>query len=391
MRYTNTLYNNPYYDLPCLILDRNVKDQTKKLGDMAARLKRTTQILHASEENYRQLVENADCIILRMNTRGVITYFNEYAQTFFGYGEQEILGKSVVGTIVSRTETSERVFSNIEKNIRRYPKRYAAYESENICKGGRRVWVVWANKIMRDESKKITEILCVGHDITERRQLEKEILEITERERKLIGQEMHDSIGQVLTGVAIKSKGLALKLKDKSPGDAKGALAISKLANQAIAQMRDLARMLYPVDIETGGLASALQMLASNSKKVLEVTCEFICTEPVSVRNLVEAKQLYRIAQEAVTNAAKHGKAKKITIELRSTQEFCILSVSNDGLSFQPSSGLHNGLGMRIMEYRATLIGGVLEIDKGKANGTVVTCTVPTKQTLLENEESQRP
>jgi signal transduction histidine kinase len=202
---------------------------------------------------------------------------------------------------------------------------------------------------------------------------------------------MHDSIGQVLTGVANKSKGLALKLKDKSPGDAKGALAISKLANQAIAQMRDLARMLYPVDIETGGLASALQMLASNSKKVLEVTCEFICTEPVSVRNLVEAKQLYRIAQEAVTNAAKHGKAKKITIELRSTQEFCILSVSNDGLSFQPSSGLHNGLGMRIMEYRATLIGGVLEIDKGKANGTVVTCTVPTKQTLLENEESQRP
>lgn len=366
-------------DFLCLILDRKVKDQTKKIGDMAARLKHTTQVLHASEAKYRQLVENADCIILRLDTRGNIIYFNEYAQTFFGYGEQEILGKNVVGTIVPKTGTSERVFSNIGKNIQRYPKRYAAYESENICKDGRRVWVVWANKIMRDESKKIAEILCVGHDITERRQLEKEILEITERERKLIGQEMHDSIGQVLTGVAIKSKGLALKLKNKSPGYAKGALAISKLANQAIAQMRDLARMLYPVDIETGGLVSALRTLASNAEKVLDVTCEFICTEPVSVRNLVETKQLYRIAQEAVTNAAKHGKTKKVTIELRSSKEFCILSVSNDGQSFRPLSGSNNGLGLKIMEYRATLIGGVLEIGKGKTNATVVTCTVPTK------------
>lgn len=355
-----------------------MKDQTKKLGNIAARLKHTKQILHASEEKYRQLVENADCIILRLDTRGSITYFNEFAQKFFGYTEREILGKSIVGTIVPKTDASGRNYLKFENQIRRNPGRYAAYESENICKDGRRVWVVWANKIIRDEQKKSTEILCVGHNITERRQLEKEILDITERERKLIGQEMHDSIGQVLTGVAIKSKGLALKLKDKSPDEAKGALAISKLANQAIAQMRDLARMLYPVDIETGGLVSALQTLASNAEKILDVKCQFLCTEPVSVRNLIEAKQLYRIAQEAVTNAAKHGQAKKITLELRSNKDLCILSVSNDGLSFQPASGSTDGLGLKIMEYRANLIGGVLAIGKGNKNGTVVTCTVPT-------------
>jgi PAS domain S-box-containing protein len=479
-----------------------VKEQTKKLGEITARLEHAEQILHASEDKYRTLVENAGCIILRMDTNGSITFFNEFAQKFFGYTEREILGKNIAGTIVPKIDKSGQNFSKIAKAIQRYPKRYTTYESENICKNGRRVWVVWASKAIRDEQKNITEILCVGHDITDRRQmeselrllaaavrnsndaitvqdfegnviswnlgaermygyrkaeamkmnisrlipghkrneilamdewlkkrgnidcfettrltkdgrilhisltatllknetgkpvavttterditerryLEKEILEITERERKLIGQEMHDSMGQVLTGVAVKSKGLALKLKGKSLTESKSALAISKLASQAIAQMRDLARMLYPVDIEAGGLVTALQSLASNAEKILNTRCRFRCEKSVSVNNLVEAKQLYRIAQEAVTNAAKHGKAKNITIELRPTEDLCILSVRNDGLDFKKSSRPKNGLGLKIMEYRANLIGGVLDIRKDKKNGTVVTCTVPNKR-----------
>jgi two-component system sensor kinase FixL len=479
-----------------------VKEQTKKLGEITARLEHTEQILHASEDKYRALVENADCIILRMNTNGKITFFNEFAQKFFGYTEREILGKNIVGTIIPKIDKSGRKFSKIAGAIRRYPKRYTTYENETICKNGRHVWVVWANKAIRNETKNMTEILCVGHDITqrkqmenelrllaavvrnsndaimvqdlkgniiswnlgaermygyrkaeamklnasrmipehkrnemqslieklkkkgnidcsetmrltkdgrilhvsltatllrneaekpsvvtiterditERRHLENEILEITERERKLIGQEMHDSMGQVLTGVAVKSKGLALKLKSKALTESKGALAISKLASLAITQMRDLARMLYPVDIEAGGLVTALQSLASNAEKILDVKCRFLCKKPVSMNNLIEAKQLYRIAQEAVTNAAKHGKAKNVSIELHSTEELCILSVKNDGLAFQKSSCPNNGLGLKIMEYRANLMGGILDIRKGKKNGTVVTCTVPNKK-----------
>jgi hypothetical protein len=479
-----------------------VKEQTKKISEITAQLEHTEKILHASEDKYRELAENANCVILRMDTNGNITFFNEYARKFFGYTEREILGKNVVGTIVPKTNQSNLNFSKIAKAIRRYPERHTTYENENICKNGRRVWIIWTNKAIRDEQKNVTEILCVGHDIThrkqmenelrllaavvrnsndaitvqdlkgnfiswnlgaermygyskseamklnvsrmipehkrnemqslierlkkkenidcfetmrltkdgrilhisltatllrdetgksfaatiterditERRHLEKEILEITERERKLIGQEMHDSMGQVLTGVAVKSKGLALKLKGKSSTEAKGALAISKLANLAIAQMRDLARMLYPVDIEAGGLVTALQSLASNAEKILDVRCRFLCEKPVSVNNLTEAKQLYRIAKEAVTNAAKHGKAKTITIELHSTEDLCTLSVKNDGLAFQKSSRPKNGLGLKIMEYRANLMGGVLDIRKGKKNGTVVTCTVPNKK-----------
>lgn len=476
-----------------------MREQTKNLREITARLKHTEQVLDASEDKYRQLVENADCIILRVDINGNILFFNEFAQKLFGYSDGEILGKNVVGTIVPKIDRLGRDFSTTVKAIRRYPKRYTTYESENICKNGRHVWIIWANKIIRNQQKKNMEILCVGHDITERkgmerdlqllaavvhssndaiivqdlkgniiswnlgaermygfskteamklnigriipehkrnemqtlierlkkgekigsfdtirlakdgralhvsltamllkdeagkshavtfterditerRHLEKDILDITERERQLIGEEMHDSMGQILTGVAIKSKGLALKLKGKSRGESKNALAISKLASLAIAQMRDLARMLYPVDIETGGLITALQSLASNSEKLLNIICRFQCKTPVFVNNLVEAKQLYRITQESITNAVRHGKAKKIEIELQAKDDICTLSVKDDGRGFQKSPGSKNGLGLKIMEYRANLIGGVLNIRKDKKGGTVVTCTVP--------------
>lgn len=478
-----------------------MKKQTKKLKEITTKLGRTEQMLHFSEDKYRQLVENADCIILRMGKDGRITFFNEFAQKFYGYTDQEILGKNIIGTIVPQKDRFGRNLAKIVRDIKRRPGFYAAFENETICKNGRRVWVSWANKAIRDEDGNVTEILCVGHDvtnrkhlenelsllaavvhnsndaitvqdfkgniiswnlgaeriygyskaeaikmnisriipdhkqeemqsltkrvlkgenielfetqhiaknnrildisltatllkdekgepfaittterdITERRRLEKEILDITEKERRLIGQEMHDSMGQVLTGIAVKSKGLALKLKGKS-SEMKNALEISRLASKAIAQTRDLARMLYPVDIETGGLVSALKMLASNTEKILGVTCQFQCEKFVSVENLVEAKQIYRIVQEAITNALKHGKARNISIKLYLTKGKTVLSVKNNGRAFRKLLPKNKGLGLKIMKYRTDLIGGSLDIRKGKKGGAVVTCAFPNKR-----------
>jgi len=476
-----------------------VKNQTKKLKDTTTKLEHTEQMLDVSEDKYRQLVENADCIILRMAKDGKITFFNEFAQKFFGYTERQILGKNIIGTIVPEKNRSGWDLAELIRDIKRQPERYTTYENENICKDGRRVWVCWANKVLHDEQGNITEILCVGHDITERklmenelrllaaavrnsndaitvqdlegniiswnlgaeriygykeveaikinisriipdhkqdemisltkrvvkgenieffetqrltknnrildisltatllkdekgkpfaittterditerRFLEKEILEIVERERSLISQELHDSMGQALTGIAVKCKGLALELKGKSPEGMKDALIISKLANKAIAQTRDLVRMLYPVDIETGGLVSALKTLASNLEKTMRVTCRFQCGKSVSVKNLVEAKQIYRIVQEAITNAIKHGKAKNITIKLHFTKRGTVLSIENNGLDFPKLSPRSKGLGLKIMKYRTDLIGGSLDIRKGDKGGTVVTCIFP--------------
>jgi len=476
-----------------------VKNQTKKLKDVTTKLEHTEQMLHVSEDKYRQLVENADCIILRMSKDGKITFFNEFAQKFFGYTERQILGKNIIGSIIPKIDSTGRNLAELAKDIKRQPELYNTYENENICKDGRRVWVAWANKAIHDEKRKITEILCVGHDITERkymekqlqllaaavrnsndaitildlegniiswnlgaeriygyseaeamkmnisriipdhkqdelisllerllkgqdieffetqrltknnrildisitatllkdekgkpfaittterditerRRLEKEILDITERERELIGQEMHDGMGQVLTGIAVKCKGLVLKLKGKSSEVMKDALVISKLANEAIAQTRDLAKMLYPVDIETGGLVSALKTLSASTEETMAITCRFQYDKSVSVKNLVEAKQIYRIVQEAITNAVRHGKANNIDINLYLTKKGTVLTIENDGLDFPKLSPIRKGFGLKIMQYRTDLIGGSLNIRKGDKGGTVVTCIFP--------------
>jgi len=135
--------------------------------------------------------------------------------------------------------------------------------------------------------------------------------------------------------------------------------------------------MLYPVDIETGGLVSALQTLAANTEKTMGVTCRFRCGKSVSVKNLVEAKQIYRIVQEAITNAFRHGKAKNINIKLRLTKKGTVLSIENNGLDFPKLSPREKGLGLKIMKYRTDLIGGSIDIRKGDKGGTAVTCIFP--------------
>ena len=475
-----------------------MRDQTKKIKDITTKLEHAEHLLHVSEDKYRQLVENAECIILRVDANGIITFFNEFAQFFLGYTEKQIIGKNIIGTIIS-VDSSKRKSEKSIRDIKDNSELYAVCESEAVCKDGHRVWIAWANKAIRDDQKKIKEILCVGHDITERkrmekelqllavavrnsndaiaimglegniiswnlgaehiygyskveatkmnirriipdhkqnemtllterllkgekieffetqrlaknnrildisltatvlkdenenpfvittterditkrRRLEKEILDITEREREQIGHELHDGMGQILTGIAVLCKALALKLKDQSSEEMGAALAISKLANQAIGQTRNLAKVLYPIDLQTGGLVSALKTLASNTEKNMQVTCRFRCGKLVSVKDLVEAKQIYRIVQEAITNAIRHGKAKHINIKLRLTNRGTILSIENDGLDFPKLSSHRKGLGLKIMQYRTDLIGGSFDIRKGDKGGTVVTCIFP--------------
>ncbi|MDT8300771.1 MAG: PAS domain S-box protein, partial [Sedimentisphaerales bacterium] len=152
-----------------------MKKQTKKLKDVTTKLEHTQEMLHVSEDKYRMLVENADCIILRMSKDGKITFFNEFAQKFFGYTERQILGKNITGTIIPKKDSSGLNIEKLIRDIKRQPELYTTYENENICKDGRRVWIAWANKAIHDEQRNVTEILCVGHDITERKHIEKQL------------------------------------------------------------------------------------------------------------------------------------------------------------------------------------------------------------------------
>ena len=476
--------------------------QNKTINTMAAKLKRTKQILESREDNYRELVENVNCIIMRIDTKGRITYFNEYAQKIFDYSLEEVIGKNVVGSIIPKVDPSGKPFSEVVKLMRLHPENYLTYENITSSKNGQLFWISWANKAIWDQQGNVKEILCVGHDITqrkymenqlellatavrnsndaiivldlhskiiswnhgaeriygynqinaigmdikriipeykhdemrslikrvvhgetiefletrrltstnktldisltatlikdehglpfaittterdmaERRRMKKEILDITEREREQLSQDIHDGLGQILTGIAVKCKGLALKIKSHAPSEIKDALIITRLANEAIAHTRDLVRLLYPIDIQTGGLVSALNTLAVDTQKAMGVMCKFSCSKDVSFNDMAEAKQIFRIAQEATTNAVRHGKAAHINILLRITKTHTILSVKNDGLDFPILDSKQKGFGLKIMEYRSDLIGGTLNIDKGKNGGTLVTCIIPRER-----------
>ncbi len=158
-------------------LRRQVEERTKELSNELAERLRAEEALRASEAKYRELVENANSIILRIDVEGRVTFFNEFAQKFFGYSEEEILGRHVVGTIVPEIESSGRDLAAMIRDICLHPERYGQNENENIKRNGERVWISWTNKAVLDDEGRIKEILTVGNDMTGRRRAEERLAE----------------------------------------------------------------------------------------------------------------------------------------------------------------------------------------------------------------------
>ncbi|MHC4192350.1 MAG: sensor histidine kinase [Planctomycetota bacterium] len=215
----------------------------------------------------------------------------------------------------------------------------------------------------------------------DRKRLEKELLSISERERQRIGQELHDSIGQQLTGIAFMMEVLGDKLSDKSLSEQVSyAEKINARVSQATEQTHNLARGLHPIDLDRNGLVSALHELKANTEQLFEVSCTLKCEKAASINDVPVAINLYRIAQEAITNAIKHGKAKKIMIELTSKNGGLTLTVENDGLDFLAGPSHSEGMGLKIMRYRAEIINSSFDIHKGTNGGTIVTCVLPSEE-----------
>jgi signal transduction histidine kinase len=215
-------------------------------------------------------------------------------------------------------------------------------------------------------------------EIEGRKQLEREILDISERERRRLGEELHDSLGQHLTGIAFMTKVLERKLAETSPNEVADVVEIAKLVGQATDQARGLARGLHPLDLGAESLMSSLEELARQTKELIGVRCFFRCDEAVKVDDTGVAVHLYRIAQEAVTNAIKHGKAKNIEIALVCNKDISVMTIRNDGLDFPKEfEARSTGMGLQIMDHRVDLIGGSLDVHAGDKGGTILTCTFP--------------
>jgi PAS domain S-box-containing protein len=250
---------------------------------------------------------------------------------------------------------------------------------------GRRVWVRLIGHMERldgrpfraygsvqdIQSQKLSQI-ALEHDVTERKRLEQEILNVSTRERQSIGRDLHDGLGQELTGVALMLRGLATRIQARCPDVVVNVNEVVSLVNQSIETARGLARGLLPVRTETGGIGSALGALAVRTRELYGLQ---VCFEdriaPDFMLDETSASHLYRITQEAVTNAVRHGRAGRVDIVFATSASTFSLQIADDGQGFAratPSSGM----GLKIMKYRAGMIGARFDIEANKPQGTLI-------------------
>ena len=219
--------------------------------------------------------------------------------------------------------------------------------------------------------------LELTNEMQERARLEKEILEISEREQRRIGHDLHDSICQHLTATAMAGHVLGEKLAAKSLPETVEAKKVVELIEAGIALARNLAHGISPADVETEGLVTALRELAANTITTFKIDCVFECEPAVPIRDATKATHLYRIAQEAILNATKHGKPQHIVLSLAQQKGNVELTIEDDGVGLPDDWRKNRGLGMRIMAHRASMMGGTVSIEPNPTGGTFVKCSVP--------------
>ena len=209
------------------------------------------------------------------------------------------------------------------------------------------------------------------------RQLEGEIISISERERQRIGRDLHDGLCQYLAAISFSADWLRRDLQHESHPRTGAAGEITDGLQDAITRAREMARGLSPVDRDEGGLEAALEELAASTARLTGAACSFLCDEPTLVRENVRAVHLFRIAQEAVNNALRHGRARAIIIALEASHGELVLRISDDGTGLDPARREGGGgMGLNIMRYRSDAVGGTLEIYPNVPTGTVVACTM---------------
>jgi signal transduction histidine kinase len=249
--------------------------------------------------------------------------------------------------------------------------------------------VVWLLMRMRALQKDLENrvqqrTIALTQEMAERERLEKEILQVSEREQRRIGRDLHDGLCQHLTGTALAGRVLEEKLAARLLPEARDASNIVGLVEDGITLARNLARGISPVEMEAEGLTAAFQVMAVNITSLTKVRCVFESDSRVLVRDASTATHLYRIAQEAVSNAIRHGKAGRIDISLANRNGGITLAVEDDGAGLPDTWQTNQGLGTRIMAHRAAMIGAEFSIEPNPTGGTLVRCSLPVSPQARE-------
>jgi PAS domain S-box-containing protein len=401
-----------YYDAPHVFTDNELKLATTIATQLAQAIehKRDEEALRESEARMRATVEQATAGVWRSDADGRITFANRRLCQMLGYKESELLSKSIVD-VTHRDDVKDNI-----RRFRRMIRDGTPFEIEKryIRKDGSILWAdVSASAVLDPEgktqstvsvivditarkkaeaalrrSKQLLELRVrtrtrelresnkqLEAEITRRKGLEGEILSVSDREQQRLGQELHDGLCQHLTAVAFMTRSIALRLKDHRVIDADDIDKVAELVNQAAVDTRNLSRALHRVDVDAAGLIVALQDLVD--REIWRTPCRLEVKPSFHINDDAAATHLYRIAREAVINANKHAHARHIVVRVERFRKEMVLRVIDDGIGFPKDPKPQRGLGSHIMNYRAQLIGGRLEIDSLPQGGSRISCYFP--------------
>jgi PAS domain S-box-containing protein len=340
----------------------------RRVGQQTEIIFRQLQAEAALKERYENLFENASDMVFTHDLEGRITSVNKIGEQLLRRGRDEILGRDLVAFVAE--DQREAVKQWLEQAIK--GREITTAEWDFVNASGQRLRLEITSLLVQRAGSG-SEVESVARDITERTGLEREILETSNREQRRLGHDLHDGVCQQLAAIAYQMDILGEQLEERRVPESSEATRIGALLNEAIQQTRGVARGLFPVRLAESGLESALEELAVNINSLFKIQCRFSSEKAFPNLDSTMSLHLYYIAQEAVSNAVRHGKATQVSISITGARDRFTLKIQDNGAGFRLPLTDSTGMGIRIMRYRARVIGATLNLKSEPNQGTQIT------------------